>query len=185
MPLRAALKTRKRKKKNPSRGRGVSDKAKKKEAGKIKKRLKKEIGEGEKGERRERNRLCFGLCCEVRFLLPTASVYRSFLRVHGAPPRASHLEREIACGGSGNGAAAALRCPPPTTMLPGPEGTWEERKGDDAFVLVASEELTLDSTAFDVLFEPCERFSIVGLHRTTEIRPLLMLIVVASSQGDR
>ncbi len=30
----------------------------------------------------------------------------------------------------------------------------EERKGDDGFVLVASEELALDSAAFDVVFEP-------------------------------
>ena len=122
--------------------------------------------------KKERNGLCFGLRSEVRFLLPAAAVLRSFLCVHDAPPGADHLEREIACGGFGEGtavAAAALRCPPP----PGPEGAWEERKGDDASVLVASEELALDSAAFDVLFEPCERFGVVGLCRTTEIRSLL------------
>lgn len=115
--------------------------------------------------------LCFGLRCEVRFHLPTTAVYRSFLCIHDAPPGACHLEREIACG-SGTAAAAALWCPPPTTVVPGPEGAWKERKGDDAFVLVALEELTLDSAAFNVLFEPCERFSVVALHRTTKMPSL-------------
>jgi hypothetical protein len=41
-------------------------------------------------------------------------------------------------------------------VTPGPESPWEERKGDDAFVLVTFEELALDSAAFNVPFEPCE-----------------------------
>ena len=49
---------------------------------------------------------------------------------------------------------------------------WEERKGDDAVVLVASEELALDSAALDVLFEPCERLGSVGLRRPTKMRSL-------------
>jgi hypothetical protein len=57
-------------------------------------------------------------------------------------------------------------------VAPGPEGAWEERKGDDAFVLVTSEELALDSAAFDVLLEPCERFVVVGLQWTTEMPSL-------------
>jgi hypothetical protein len=55
----------------------------------------------------------------------------------------------------------------------GPEGAWEERKGDDSFVLVAFEELAFDSASFDVLFEPCDRFGVVRLRRTTEMRPLV------------
>jgi len=58
-------------------------------------------------------------------------------------------------------------------VAPGPEGAWEEWKGDDAFVLVASEELALDSATFDVLFEPCERFGIMGLRRATEMPSLV------------
>jgi len=125
---------------------------------------------------REKDRLCFGLRSEVRFLLPTTAVLRSFLCIDDAPPGAGHLEREIACGGSGSCTGTALRCPPPA---PGPEGAWEERKGNDACVLIAFEELALDSTAFDVLFEPCERIGVVGLPLTTEIRSLLTVIVVS------
>jgi hypothetical protein len=46
---------------------------------------------------------------------------------------------------------------------------WDERKGDDAFVLVASEELAFDSAALDVLLEPCERLDGVGLRRSTKV----------------
>jgi hypothetical protein len=35
--------------------------------------------------------------------------------------------------------------------------TWEERKGNDALVLVTTEELTLDPPALDVVLEPGER----------------------------
>jgi hypothetical protein len=91
--------------------------------------------------------------------LSQTAVHHSFLCVHGAPPGAAHLQREIVCGGTGTAAAA---------MAPGPEGAWEEGKGDDASVLVAFEELVLDSAAFDVLFEPCQHFGVVGLRRTTD-----------------
>jgi hypothetical protein len=47
-------------------------------------------------------------------------------------------------------------------IAPGPEGVWEG-EGDDVFILVASEKLALGSAAFDVLFEPCDHFGVVGL----------------------
>jgi hypothetical protein len=46
---------------------------------------------------------------------------------------------------------------------------WDERKGDDAFVLVASEELALDSASLDVLLEPCECLGSVGLRGSTKV----------------
>ena len=51
-------------------------------------------------------------------------------------------------------------------------GVWEERKGNDAFVLVVSKELVLDSAAFDVL-EPCERFSVERLRQMIKMPSLL------------
>jgi hypothetical protein len=179
IPLRAALTT------NPQRPELVKKQMKKnsrtKRSGKKKKKKKKKV----RKRKRKRNRLCFGLRSEVSFLLPITAVYRSSLCIHDAPPGADHLEREIACGGSDSGTAAtaaALRCPPPTIVAPGPEGAWEKRKGDDAFVLVASEELALDSAAFDVLFEPCDRFVVVGLRQMTEMRSLLS---ESNSSGQR
>jgi hypothetical protein len=55
----------------------------------------------------------------------------------------------------------------------------EERKGDDTFVLVASEELVRDSAAFGAIFEPCERFDVVGLRQTIEMPSLVKVIVVS------
>jgi hypothetical protein len=43
-----------------------------------------------------RNGLCFGLRSQVRFLFPITTILRSFLHIHGAPPRANHLKWEIA-----------------------------------------------------------------------------------------
>ena len=51
-------------------------------------------------------------------------------------------------------------------------GVWEERKGNDVFVLVVSKELVLDSAAFDVL-EPCERFSVERLRQMIKMPSLL------------
>jgi hypothetical protein len=112
------------------------------------KRLKEQIGLKKKGKQKK-DRLCFGQRSQVRFLFPTVAVLRSPLFVHGAPSRADHLEQEIARGGT-----AATASPPPAP--PGSECEWEERKGNDTFVLVASEELALDSAALDVLLEPCK-----------------------------
>ncbi len=50
-------------------------------------------------------------------------------------------------------------------------GVWKEQKGNNAFVLVVSKELILDSAAFDVL-EPCERFSVERLCQTIEMLSL-------------
>ena len=72
-------------------------------------------------------------------------------------------------------------------MVPGPEleGAREERKGDDASVLVESEEFALDSAAFDVLFEPGDRFGVVGLCWTTEMPSLFCFVYFALVWGSR
>jgi hypothetical protein len=109
-------------------------------------------------EESKRNALGLGLCSHVHFLFPI-SIHCPALRIHPTPPCPDHLEREIACSTDPR---------PPQT----PAMTWEERKGNDALVLVTPEELTLDPPALDVGLEPCERLGKMRLSRVAKMRSL-------------
>jgi len=50
-----------------------------------------------------------------------------------------------------------------------PTATWEERKGHNAVVLVAPEELTFDTAALDVVLEPCERLKVERLRQIAKV----------------
>jgi hypothetical protein len=107
-------------------------------------------------ESKQKHILRFGLRCKERVLTP-AAVFRALARVHDAPPRADHLEGQVA---------------PHGTVRPPPSAAGEKRERDDAPVLVALEELALDPLAVDVLLEPRERLVRVRLRRLPEMRSL-------------
>ena len=110
--------------------------------------------------------LRFGLRFEEQGLSPTA-VLRARARIHDAPSRTYHLKGQI------TRRAAAW---PPTVV-------WEERKRDDPTVLVALEELAFESSAEDVLFEPCERLVGVRLCRFSEMRTLWRGVALRDGRG--
>ena len=99
--------------------------------------------------------LRFGLRFEERRLSP-AAILRARGRIHDTPSRTYHLKRQIT-------RRATAR--PPTVMR-------EERKRDDPPVLVALDKLAFESSAEDVLFEPCERLVGVRLCWLAEMRTL-------------
>ena len=51
---------------------------------------------GDRIEKRGDDKMSFCLRSQVRFRFPITAVLGSLLRIHGAPSRADHLEREIA-----------------------------------------------------------------------------------------
>jgi hypothetical protein len=106
--------------------------------------------------RKKKHILRFSLRFEEHSLTP-AAILRPRARIRDAPSRTYHLKGQVA--------RRATARPPPAVV-------WEERKRDDPPVLVALEELAFESSAVDLLFEPCECFIGVRLCWLAEMRTL-------------